>query len=292
MPAVTRTGGFPIGFRRGSSPWQSDLTALLAWARDSGFASVDLESDGPDAAAQVVASNVALGAVDLPEWGALMSPDPEVRHKAVDRDAAYVAACADVAGPLNHFLVLLPEDPQRPRPENFGYAVDSLNALAPTLEAHDARLVIEAYPGPGALACTPEGYRALFERCPSPAIGVNYDPSHFLRMGIDPVRFLREFVARVHHVHAKDTAVDVEGLYEFGHQQPPTFASTPPWGSTYWRYTIPGHGDMSWSEAFGVLAAAGYAGRVSVELEDADYNGATDTEQEGLLLSRAFLESC
>ena len=66
--------------------------------------------------------------------------------------------------------------------------VDSLNALSLALEAAGGRLVIEGWPGPGALCCTPETYRATFRECPSPAIGVNYDPSHLLRMGIDPIR--------------------------------------------------------------------------------------------------------
>lgn len=76
----------------------------------------------------------------------------------------------------------LPEDLGLPRAENFGYMVDSFSDLAPVMEQHQARLVIEGWPshfpwsGPGALCCTPEGYRAFFEQCPSPAMGVNYDP--------------------------------------------------------------------------------------------------------------------
>ena len=63
-------------------------------------------------------------------------------------------------------------------------------------------------------------------------------------------------------------------------------------GGSHWRYTIPGHGIMRWVEGFGMLAGRGYDGFVSVELEDANFNGSEDGEKQGLLLSRRYLEGC
>jgi sugar phosphate isomerase/epimerase len=162
----------------------------------------------------------------------------------------------------------------------------------PVLVEHGARIVIEGWPGPVALCCTPETYRAFLKEMDSPAAAINYDPSHLLRMGIDPIRFLREFGDRVGHVHGKDTELLSEGLYEFGHEQPPTFARTPAFGGASWRYCIPGHGQVRWGEAFRLLAAAGYRGYVSVELEDGDFNGAETGEKLGLVLARQYLEGC
>jgi sugar phosphate isomerase/epimerase len=187
---------------------------------------------------------------------------------------------------------MLPEEPERPRQENFGYMVESYGELAPILEASRAKLVIEGWPGPGALCCTPEGYRAFFKECPSEALGINYDPSHLIRMGIDPLRFLHDFIARVYHVHAKDTELLDEGLYEYGNTQPPTFATPARYGGMYWRYTIPGHGVMRWAKAFEILAEAGYGGCVSIELEDANFNGAEDKEKFALVQGCRYLESC
>ena len=191
-----------------------------------------------------------------------------------------------------------PEDPKLPRAENFGYMVESFSALAPAMEEHQARLVIEGWPGsspwsgPDSLCCTPEGYRSFFEQCPSPAMGVNYDPSHLIRMGIDPLRFLREFADRVYHVHGKDAELLADNLYEYGSEQPPTFGKTFPFGSMSWRYTIPGHGLTSWVEVFRILAAHDYAGCVCIELEDANFNGAEDTERLGILQGASFLTGC
>jgi sugar phosphate isomerase/epimerase len=121
---------------------------------------------------------------------------------------------------------------------------------------------------------------------------VNYDPSHLLRMGIDPLRFLREFASRVYHVHGKDTELIEEGLYRYGNFQEPTFGKPHGFGEVNWRYTIPGHGAVRWVEIFRILAEAGYQGAVSIELEDENFCGTTEGEKAGILHARDFLQSC
>ena len=287
----TRTGDFPIGFRRGWSAWQKELGPLCGWAKQNGFACLDPGGDGDKAAPAIKALGLEVGTVDLLAWGALMSPEKAKRGEAVARNEAYVAACAQ-AGVRNFFAVMVPENPSLPRDENFAALVQSLKALLPALERHGARVAIEGWPGPGAIICTPEGYRALFREIPSPSMAVNFHPSHMIRMGVDPLRFLEEFKDRVVHVHGKDTEILEENLYEYGHEQPATFAKAVPFGGMSWRYCIPGHGRMRWVEAFRILASAGYKGMVSVELEDAHFNVTEETEKAGLLAGARFLESC
>lgn len=287
----TRTGGFAIGFRRGWGDWQRDLSGLIQWAEDNQFGVIDLGRDGDTAAKQVTDAGLKVGSVDLAEWQGMISEDASKRKDAVAKNAAYVEAAA-AGGAFNHFLVMLPEDPAKPRSENFGYMVESVNELAPHLEKHNARLVIEGWPGAGALCCTPEGYRACFKECPSKSVGVNYDPSHLVRMGIDPIRFASEFKDRVYHIHGKDTEIFEEALYEFGTEQPATFAKNHGFGAHHWRYTIPGHGGIRWTSAFEILADNGYSGAVSIELEDENFNGSEDGEKRGLILGGAFLSGC
>jgi sugar phosphate isomerase/epimerase len=289
MP-VTRTGNFPIGIRRGWTDWQKDLPALLDWAQSNGINVIDLGRSVEDAKT-ATAAGFRLGSIDLLEWHAMFSADAAKRKDAIARNNAYIAEAA-AAGATNFFTVILPEDPALPRQENFGYAVEALAGIAPALEAANARLVIEGYPGPGALCCTPETYRAAFKEVPSQAIGINYDPSHLLRMGIDPIRFLKEFVGRVGHVHGKDTEILVDDLYEYGTEQPATFKTNPPFGASAWRYTIPGQGLTNWSEVFRILEANGYQGAVSIELEDRDYNGTPEGEKAGFLAGATYLSTC
>ncbi len=287
----TRTGAFPIGIRCGGSDWQQDLAALIAWVQEMDLEVIDLGKDGDNTAQAVAQAGLRIGSVDLSEWEAMISPDAGRREAAVARNADYVRACAE-HGARNFFVIMLPEEPDRPKAENFGFMVESFTALAPTLEEAGGRLVIEGWPGPGALCCTPEGYRAFFERCPSPAMGINYDPSHLIRMGIDHIRFLDEFVGRVYHIHGKDTELPSERRYEYGSEQPPTFAERVPYGGPHWRYTIPGHGVTRWTRTFEILAAAGYDGCVSIELEDAYFNGTEAGEKLGFVRGGTFLAGC
>ncbi|MXZ20482.1 MAG: sugar phosphate isomerase/epimerase, partial [Caldilineaceae bacterium SB0665_bin_25] len=184
------------------------------------------------------------------------------------------------------------EDPALPRLENYVYMVESFAALADVLEESGSHYVIEGWPGPGALCCTPETYRAFFRDVPSPSMSVNYDPSHLIRMGIDPLRFLTEFVDRVHHVHGKDTEILEENMYVYGHEQPATFAERIAFGAHSWRYTIPGQGLFRWGEGLRILAENGYGGAVSIELEDSNFNGAEESEKWGILHGARFLAGC
>lgn len=292
--SVTLTGGFPIGFRRAPlSDWTQDTRELVAWARKNGFGALDLGADGTDGVETVVAADLRLGSVDLLEWRGMLSLDPARRRDAVAKNVAYVEAYAETsAGPLNFFTVMVPDDPSSPQRKVFGAMVESYTELAQVLEARGGRLVVEGWPGPSVLLCTPETCRAFFEACPSPALGLNYDPSHLIRMGVDPLRFLEEFIGRVYHVHAKDTELVDDARYLYGTQLPAVFAESPRFGGPFWRYTLPGHGVMRWKEAFTMLAAADYGGCVCIELEDHFFNGEREGEQRGLVASRQFLESC
>ena len=284
----TRTGGFLVGFRRGGGEWQREIGDAIAWAKGHGFGAMDISRGNTPNAAAVKDAGLRIGSVDLAGGRGFLSPDAGKRAEAVAACSQYIKDC----GAQNFFAVMLPEDPSLGRRANFGFMVESLNGIAGALEAAGGRLVIEGWPGPGALCCTPESYRAAFRECPSEAIGINYDPSHLLRMGIDPVRFLNEFVSRVGHVHGKDTLILADDVYEYGTEQPATFKENPFCGASAWRYTIPGHGGTPWTEVCRILVASQYAGVISIELEDADYHGSDALEQQGLLDAGSFLSGC
>jgi sugar phosphate isomerase/epimerase len=285
---TTRTGGFPLGFRRGWSDWQKDLPGLIAWAQKNDLGVIDVGGDADVTAPAITAAGLKIGSADLKSWSGFLSADPGKRKDALAANEDYIAK-AVAAGATNFFAVMIPEDAAKPRAENFGYMIEGLNLLGPLLETHGAKLVIEGWPGPGALACTPEGYRATFKQANSSAIGINYDPSHLIRMGIDPIRFLSEFADRVYHVHGKDTELFPYAVYEYGTEQPPTFAKGHGFGSVTWRYTIPGFGSTPWLRVFEILKSSGYTGAVSIELEDENFNGSEEGEKLGIVTGAQFL---
>ncbi len=287
----TRTGNFPIGFRQVNVNWQRDIPSLVEWTVANGLEVIDLTTDSPAAVNAVSEAGLRIGSIDLPDNRGMIAADPARRAEALARNSDSIRSCT-ASGPQNFFAVMLPEDPALPRIENHGYMVESFAALAGVLEESGSHYVIEGWPGPGALCCTPESYRAFFRDVPSPAMSVNYDPSHLIRMGIDPLRFLTEFVDRVRHVHGKDTEIIADNLYEYGHEQPATFVERIAYGAHSWRYTIPGQGLFRWNEGLRILAENGYNGAVSIELEDSNFNGAEESEKWGILHGANFLAGC
>jgi sugar phosphate isomerase/epimerase len=284
----------PIGVRRGWSAWQKDLPAFLAWCRQNALSVIDLGPD-LDAARQTQAAGLTVGTLDFgggADWKNLIAPDKPTRDAAVQKAAALITDAAKLKI-HKFFAVMLPLDPARPRPENFAFMLDSLAALIPALEQHRSQLLIEGWPGPGSLVCTPETYRHLFTQLPSPALGINYDPSHLIRMHIDPLRFLLEFASRIHHAHAKDCQFLPDPLYTYGTELAPTLPATNAgYGGLTWRYTIPGKGQTDWAAVLRVLTDADYHGALTIELEDADYNGTEEGEKRGILAGAGYLRGC
>ena len=286
----TRTGSFPIGFCRLKSDWQKDLGSVIAWSKENGLEVIDLV-EGGEGVRTLIDADMKVGSINLPDNKGMISADKAKRDEAVARNAEHIRACG-AYGPMNHFVVMLPENPELAPAENFAYMVESFGELVALMEEKEARLVIEGWPGAGDICCTPEGYRALFKELDSNVMGVNYDPSHLIRMNIDHLRFLREFVGRVYHAHGKDTEILEENLYEYGSENPSIFAESIPFGSTHWRYTIPGHGRARWIEILRLLESGGYSGCISIELEDANFNSGEKAEKLGIIQGARFLEGC
>jgi sugar phosphate isomerase/epimerase len=291
----TRTGSFPIGFRRGWSDWQKkDLKTLAAWAKSSGFDCIDLGKVSKADLDVLKKAGLAIGSADLADLGKIMANDAGQRKDVIAQNVAYVKEAA-AAGAKVFFACVIPGDPAKKRSENYALAVESFAPIAKAAEDAKALLAIEGWPGGGPhlgnLCCNPETYRSFIKDIGTRSVGVNYDPSHLIRMGIDHIRFLNEFGARVWHVHGKDTEIIGDAVYEYGLYQGSAFSKGHGFGEHVWRYTIPGHGCARWGEILKILKNIKYKGAVSVELEDENFNGSEDGEKAGLLHSLAFLKS-
>lgn len=286
----TRTGDFPIGFRRGGDWQKRDLGALARWAKENGFDAIDLGRLTADDARALESAGLRLGSVDMDTSG-LLDNDAGQRQEAVGRAVRYVKE-ATALGAKAFFLVII-TDPAMKRADSYARAVESYGPIVAALAEAGASLAIEGWPGGSphlpALCCTPESCRRFISDLGGKGVGLNYDPSHLIRLGVDHIRFLNEFVPYVRHVHAKDTEILPEAVYEYGLYQPAVFAKPHGYGEQVWRYTLPGHGCARWSEIFRILQASGFPGVVSVELEDENFNGSEAGEKAGLLHSLNFL---
>lgn len=286
----TRTGGFSIGWRNRELSWEETLEDALAFGARNGLAVIDLKNPTLEAVRETRERGLQIGSVDLPNWQGMTSADAQRRKEAIEENCAYVQSLAAVD--VEHFFVcMLPEDPELPRKENFERLVESYTELGKVMESCGADLVIEGWPGRGCLVSTPESYRLLLEQTPE-SIGVNYDPSHLVRMGIDPIRFLKEFLPRVYHCHGKDCWIDPERLYEHGTEVEPVHGEKPPYAGYHWRYTIPGHGMTPWIPVMELLRDGGYAGAICIELEDVHFNETPELQMKGVVEAARFLSEC
>jgi sugar phosphate isomerase/epimerase len=118
------------------------------------------------------------------------------------------------------------------------------------LENHHINLVYNA--------ATLKKMRAVID----PIVGMNFDPSHLMWMGGDPIAALRALGKEsIHYMHAKDVRlergiVDLQGVID---QTPMSDA-----GNRAWNYVALGHGhDVSWwKEFYSVARYIGYEGPV------------------------------
>lgn len=279
-----------VGFRLPGALSRLPLADLAAWAASAGFGSIDLGSPDPDRAAAVTGAGLELGTCDLAGTRDLLSPDADVRKSGIESGIAAIEAMA-AAGFTKAFCTFFPSDHTQSRRVSFEHWQTSFPEVAKVAAQKGVRIAVEGWPGPNnsALAVTPETLRAMFAVVPGDEFGINYDPSHLVRLGIDYKRFLREFGGRVIHAHGKDTEKDTDGSYLYGHLGP-SFDKPVHCGGGDWRYCIPGEGDVNWAWVCGELNRHGFDSTIAIELEDFRYNGTEEAEKEGLCRAKAHLE--
>src|SRR4051812_25081 len=145
MPEI-RNDPFPIGFRRGWTDWQRNLPGVVRWAKENHFAHMDFGPITPAEARQVLDAGLPIGSVDLQSWQDLVSPDSARRNAALQANARYVSEMTSLGVRL-FLAVVSPSEPQRPRQENFEFAVDGYTALCESIRSTGAKVILEGAPG-------------------------------------------------------------------------------------------------------------------------------------------------
>jgi sugar phosphate isomerase/epimerase len=217
--------------------------------------------------------------------------DPEVRARVNE----HVRACVDAAVLLGVPTVgtFVGRDIARSVRDNLREGEKVLPPLVEYATARGVRLVVENCPMegwhpdayPANLAYSPELWEWMFEL----GFWLNYDPSHLVGMGIDPVTALRRYVGHVAHVQAKDVEVLPGRIDRYGF-----FGKTRerdnPWDHSWWRFRMPGLGQVDWARVVDVLYEGGFDGTVSIEHEDPIWRGSEEKVKTGLRVAQRTLE--
>ncbi|MBZ9974083.1 MULTISPECIES: sugar phosphate isomerase/epimerase [unclassified Mesorhizobium] len=116
-------------------------------------------------------------------------------------------------------------------------------------------------------------------------VGANYDPSHPLWMGADPIAGIRTLGSAIYYVHAKDIRVEpivaaMDGTLD---PRPPHLYAERAWNYITLGY---GHGETWWRQFCTALKQVGYDDVLSIEHEDMML-----TPMEGMRKSVALLRN-
>jgi sugar phosphate isomerase/epimerase len=284
------------------------LEEVLAFAADEGFACVELMCWPPGTADRRYAGVTHIDVTRLTEeeagkirdlvqkrgvaisgLGYYPNPlDPDADHRRVVLD--HLKKVISAAPRLEVRLVntFIGRDAAKSVEANWPVLLSVWPYLVHHAEAEGVNLGIEncpmlfsrdEWPGGKNLAIAPAVWQALFDALPSPHLGLNFDPSHLVWQHIDPVRCVHDFGRRIVHVHAKDTRIDRDSLYEVGIL-----------GLGWHTPKLPGLGDVPWGPLFSALTDAGYQGAVCIEVEDRAFEGSLADRTRALRQSKRFLD--
>ncbi|MBI1279777.1 MAG: TIM barrel protein [Anaerolineaceae bacterium] len=212
--------------------------------------------------------------------------DADERQTYIDHIKRVIAASAMIG--INTMTTFVGRDPVKTIDDQWDDFEAVWKPLIAFAESQGVRVGIEncpmlftwdEWPGGKNLAISPDIWRRMFDSIPSDQWGLNFDPSHLIWQHIDYVRCIREFGKRFVHVHAKDTKIDSDLIYQHGIM-----------GVKWHRPKLPGLGDVDWGAFFSVLNDVGYKDAVCIEVEDRAYEGSQADVERSITQSKRHLE--
>lgn len=275
-----------------------DLAKTFEWAKANGFHGIELHGgpryrfiDWKEAAEGkgVAEINRLQERYGIPVTGIMfgalpyLSPIPEQREQAAETIKTLLQAAARIGAKA--VSTFTGRDPALTVEDNLPAVADVFAGIAEFAERQNVRLAFENcpmyefWPPTHNIAVSPALWRELFDRVPSPALGLNIDPSHLVWQGIDYVQAVHDFKDKIVLAQAKDTEVLPNRLRTEG-------MMTCKW----WRHRIPGQGDIDWNKFVTALHDIGYDGILSIEHEDPVWSGDDGKVEKGLLLAKRHLE--
>jgi sugar phosphate isomerase/epimerase len=291
---------------------ERSLEQVATWAGEHGYEALELAAwakigDRPFTASHIAADNFDEGEGERVrsaladhglELSALAYYDNNLDPDPAQREAihAHLRACIDAAAALGSPPVgtFIGRDPSRSVAENLRDAEEVFKPLVDYAGERGVRLMIENcvmegwHPDgyPGNLAYSPELWEWMFDQ----GLYLNFDPSHLLWLGIDPVEALRPYVDRVAHAHAKDAETFPGKRNRYGFFGRTETREQDPWDMGWWRYRIPGLGEVDFPRYVDALYEGGFDGVLSVEHEDPVWGGTPEKVEAGLEIAHRNLK--
>ena len=163
--------------------------------------------------------------------------------------------------------------------------------LVKQAEGAGVRLAVENDPrcGPGApgvedqpadAAFAPELWEKLFTHLRSEAVGLALDPAPLVWLGVDPIAAVTDYAEKVFHLRARDVEVFEARRQDCSVLRP---------GGGWWRYRLPGLGEVDWRRMLDRLVELSYEGAVTIAHDDPVWGGSEERVKAGLTIARRHL---
>ena len=167
-----------------------------------------------------------------------------------------------------HLIYDFPPVPRTMVDAGYQQFADRWNPILDVFQECGVRFALEVHPTEIAFDIH-SAQRALEALDNREEFGFNFDPSHLIWQGVDPVEFIRAFPKRIYHVHMKDAAVTLNGRSGI-------LSSHLSFGDARrgWDFRSVGRGGVRFEEIIRALNAAKYPADapLSVEWEDSGMN--------------------
>lgn len=271
-----------------------DCIEVMCWPvgkaerRYAGVTHLDV-TDFTHADAERVKSLIQKYGVNISSLGYYPNPlvaNPEERNLYIEHIKKVIAASA-MCG-IGTMTTFVGRDPAQSIEAQWDTFLEVWKPIIEFAESQNVRVGIEncpmlftldEWPGGKNLAISPDVWRKMFDAIPSDYFGLNFDPSHLIWQHIDYERCIREFGKKFVHVHAKDTKILPDKLYERGIM-----------GLGWHVPKLPGLGDVNWGAFFAALTEQRYKGAVCIEVEDRAYEDTIEDVQRSIRQSKRYLE--
>jgi sugar phosphate isomerase/epimerase len=295
-----------LGFLTACLP-KRPLEEIAAWASAHGYQALEVAAwpalgDRPFTATHVDVADLDADAVlatferhgltlsSLAYYDNNLHPDTDERRAVHD----HVLACVDAAAALGCPTVgtFVGRHPGRTVRENLADAEKAFKPLVDRAGERGVKLIVENcvmegwHPDgyPGNLAYSPELWEWMFDL----GLYLNFDPSHLVWIGIDPVAAVRPYVDRIPHAQAKDVELFPTERNRYG-AFGKAVVRDDPWDVGWWRYRVPGLGQVDWVRLVDALYEGGFDGVLSVEHEDPVWGGSEERVEAGLEVAHRTL---
>jgi sugar phosphate isomerase/epimerase len=298
-----------LGFITACLPKRT-LAQLCEWAAAEGYEALEVAAwpdlgDRPFTATHLAVERFGDAQADATrelfakhrlELSSLAFYDNNLHPDGAERAAInqHVLRCIEAAALLGCPTVgtFVGRDPTQPVADNLHEAETVFRPLVDRAGELGVKLIVENcvmegwHPDgyPGNLAYSPELWEWMFDL----GLYLNYDPSHLVWMGIDPVEALRPYIDRIPHAQAKDIQVDAAARNRYGWPGRAVVRDDP-WDVGWWRYRVPGLGQVDWVRLVDTLYEGGFDGVLSVEHEDPVWGGTEERVEIGLRIAHRTL---